>query len=227
MEYTDIEFVARLLAIPLALVLDPFAVLLVLGLALRMGWINDPILTRPELAGFASPAFITITGVLYVLHALADKIPPIGHLFDAIGIVAKPLAGAFVGLFLANKLDHGTTIHWIAMAVVLFGGIPAAASLQLARTKVRLAASAGSVGTLHPIASTAENFVALPVSALAVLRPELALALIALIVVPLLWIALRVIRAMARRAKRIGRGVKSTTLKALRPQPMERTTSFP
>lgn len=202
MELTDLAFAARLIAIPLALTLDPFAPLLVLGVGLRMGWIQDPLLTRPEFAGFADPIFIAIVGALYLIHALADKLPPFGHLFDAIGLFAKPLAGVVIGLWMTNMLDHGSTLHWVAIAVVMFGGLPAALGLQAARTKVRLAASAGSAGLLHPVASTIESAFALPVAYLAVAYPGLALLVIAVVVVPGMWIALYFFRAMIRQARR-------------------------
>jgi len=214
MEMTDVQFVARLLAIPLALVIDPIAPILVFGIALRMGWITDPVLTGPAFAGFADPVFIAVVGVLYVVHTLADKVPLFAHLFDGIGLVAKPLAGAVVGFWMTNQLDPNSTLHWVSMAVVLFGGIPAAASLQLARAKVRLATSAGSGGLLHPVVSTAESVVAVPIAAAAVVRPELALLMIALIVLPALWLGLRLIRAALGIARQAAGGVKGAITKS-------------
>jgi len=225
MEMTDVEFVARLLAIPLAMVLDPIAPILVFGMALRMGWITDPVLTSPAFAGFADPMFIAVAGVLYVIHTLADKVPVFAHLFDGIGLLAKPLAGAVVGLWLSSKLNSESTLHWVSMAVVLFGGIPAAAGLQFARSKVRLATSAGSGGFLHPAVSTVENVVAVPVATLAVLRPELALAMVALVVLPALWLMQRLIRAAIRTAGKAAGRVKGTISRSAAGQP--KTGSFP
>lgn len=211
MEPNSLEFVARLLVLPLAMTIDPFATLLVFGICLRAGWIIDPILTRPEFSGFASPEFLTVAGVLYVAHAAADKIPPIGHLFDGLGLILKPLAAAMVGLWLANKLAPESALHWYAMAVVVLGGIPAVAGLQLARTKIRFAASASSFGTLHPVASTAENLVALPIAFLSVLRPELALLFMAVIGVPLLWLLLKAVSLLGRGVKRVRSGLARRT----------------
>ena len=209
MELTDVAFAARRVAIPLALTLDPFAPLLVLGVGLRMGWINDPILTRPEFAGFAEPGFLMIVGTLYLIHVMADKAPAFGHLFDVIGLFAKPLAGVMIGLWMTNKLDHASTLHWTAIAIVIFGGLPAALGLQATRTKVRLAASAGSAGLLHPVASAIENVVALPVAFLAIVHPGLALLVVAVVVVPGMWIALRIFRALVGRARRATEKVKT------------------
>lgn len=227
MELTDLAFAARLVAIPLALTLDPFAPILVLGVGLRMGWINDPILTRPEFAGFADPTFIAIVGALYLFHVLADKLPPFGHLFDAIGLFAKPLAGVVIGLWMTNKLDQGSTLHWLSIAVVMFGGLPAALGLQATRTKVRLAASAGSAGLLHPVASTVENVVALPVSFLAIVHPGIALLVIAVVVVPGMWIALRVFRALFGKARRATEKVKVFYQSRSRASMPDHTKRFP
>lgn len=209
MEMTDIEFVARLLAIPLVMVIDPFAPLLVLGIALNLGLVSDPVLNSAAFAGFGHPAFIAVTGALYVSHVLADKVPLFAHTFDAIGLIVKPLAGALVGFWMANKIDPQTTLHWVSIAVVVLGGIPASAGLQFARAKVRVATSAASVGVLHPAVSTIENFVAIPLAALAITQPMIALFVIAILVVPMLWLALRLIRGTIRHVRHAGGRMKS------------------
>lgn len=203
MDVNNLEFVARLLALPLALTIDPFAPLLVFGICLRQGWITDPILTGPEFSGFASPEFIAITAVLYVAHVLADKVPVFAHLFDGVGIILKPLAGAFIGLWLTNKIPTDSAVHWYAMAVVLFGGVPAAVSFQLARTKIRLAASAASFGTLHPFLSAAENVVAIPIAMLAVLRPEIAVLIMVAIGIPMMWLLFKLLKLMGKGIRHI------------------------
>jgi hypothetical protein len=100
----DLHLLAQLLALPLAMTIDPFAPFLIFGVCLRLGWITDPHLTRPEFAGFGSPVFLAAAGCLYVLHALADKFPPIGHFFDLVGSILKPLAAAAIGLWLSNRI---------------------------------------------------------------------------------------------------------------------------
>lgn len=172
---------------------------------------NRPVAPSIAIASplIADPLFLSIVGGLYVIHALADKLPPFGHLFDAIGIVAKPLAGVIIGLWMANKLEHGSTLHWVAIAIVMFGGLPAALGLQATRTKVRLAVSAGSAGLLHPVASTIETAFALPVEYLAVVYPGLALLVIAVVVVPGMWLALHLFRALVRQASRATKRVKT------------------
>ncbi len=219
MEMTDVQFVAMLLAVPLAVTIDPFAPLLAFSVALRAGWISDPRFTGPEFAGFAQPEFLAVVGFLYVLHAMADKVPPIAHLFDAIGVVAKPLAGAIIGLWLSNKLDPHSALHWYAMAVVILGGVPSAAALQLMRTKVRLGASVGTLGGLHPIVSGIENVVALPLAFLTVIRPELALLIMVLVIVPAIWVCLLIIRQIIRLGVRAGRHVVNAGRAIARPRP--------
>jgi hypothetical protein len=203
MDTSDLELLARLLAVPLAMTIDPFAPLLVFGICLRVGLITDPGLLRPELAGFADPVFLTVVGALYVLHVLSDKLPPVAHAYDAIGVVAKPIAGAFVGLWMAGELAPGSALHWTAVALVVCGVLPMVLALQVARAKVRLAASAMSLGAIHPVVSTTESFVALPIAALSILRPEIALLLIALVVVPALCLAWLLIKLALRASRRI------------------------
>ena len=99
MDANGAAFVAMLFSMPVAFVIDPFAPPLVFGLCLRAHLIHDPVLLGPAFAGFGSPEFILVAAVLYVGHALADKVPPIAHLMDVLSLAVKPLAVTLVAAF--------------------------------------------------------------------------------------------------------------------------------
>jgi hypothetical protein len=214
MDANSTAFVAMLFSMPIAFVIDPFAPPLVFGLCLRAHLIHDPVFLGPAFAGFASPEFILIAAALYAAHAVADKVPPIAHLMDLLGLAVKPIAVAFLGFFVANRIDTGNSLHWVTLAAVLAGGVPAAAALQMLRTKVRLAASVATLGTALPVISGVENVAGLALASLAFLRPELALALIVIVGLPLAWLAWKVTRAAARGAARLYRAGKSAFVKS-------------
>jgi hypothetical protein len=209
MDADGAAFVAMLLSMPVAFVIDPLAPPLVFGLCLRARLIHDPVLLGPAFAGFASPEFIAIVAVLYAGHALADKVPPIAHLMDVLSLAVKPLAVAFVGLWVTSKVDSQSALHWLALAVVFTGGVPAAAALQILRTKVRLAASVTTFGTAHPMISGVENLVGLALACMALLRPELALVLILIVGAPIVWLAWKLTRAAVRGATHFVRAGRS------------------
>ena len=214
MDANSAAFVAMLFSMPVAFVIDPFAPPLVFGLCLRAHLIHDPVLLSPAFAGFSSPEFILVSAVLYAGHAMADKVPPIAHLMDILGLAVKPVAVAFIGLFVAAKIDPSSSLHWLTLAAVLAGGVPAAAALQVLRTKVRLAASATTFGAALPVISGVENVAGLTLASLALLRPELALALILIVGLPLAWLAWKLTRAAARGAVWLFRAGKSAFVRS-------------
>jgi hypothetical protein len=216
MDANSAAFAAMLFSMPVAFVVDPLAPPLVFGLCLRAHLVHDPVLLGPAFVGFASPEFILIAAVLYAGHALADKVPPIAHLMDIIGLAVKPIAVALIGFFVAAKIDAGSALHWITLAAVLAGGVPATAALQALRTKVRLAASVGTLGAALPVISGVENVAGLTLASLAFLRPELALALIVIIGLPLVWLAWKLTRAAARGAVRLYQVGKSAFARSSR-----------
>ena len=175
MEISAVEYIVRLLGLPIAFALDPFAPVLVFGLALRAGLINDPYLLQPALAGFAGDGFLTLTLVLYVAHVVGDKIPPIAHTLDVIYLVLKPLAAAFVGFWMVSAVDSDGSLHVVALAVAVLGSITLTTGVHATRSTLRLAASAKSLGLLVPLISTIENFAAAVFAGLVIIRPELAL----------------------------------------------------
>jgi hypothetical protein len=193
---SDIDFVARLLVLPVAVVIDPVAPLVVLGWSLRFGLIRDPYLSGPAFAGFATDTFLTIVTLLYVTHVLAEKIILLSHALDILSLGLKPLAVAFLGLAYAHRLDSGSTLHWVCLATVIAGGVPAAFGLQLLRTKLRLGASVVTFGIAHPLISTAETGAGLLLAVLAIFQPLAALLLVVAVGVPVIWLSVLAVKAL-------------------------------
>src|SRR5512145_855688 len=87
---------------------NAYATLLVFGLMSR--W--KPGLFDRDLSEFFSstPVLITV-GVLYVIEFLADKIPAVDHVWDAVHTFVRPVAGALVGwAATANEMPKGVVI---------------------------------------------------------------------------------------------------------------------
>lgn len=213
---SDADFICRLLVLPPLFVLDPFAPVVVFAWALRLGWVQDEYLLQPAFAGFASDGFLMIATTVYVVHVLADKVPVIGHALDAIGIALKPLALAFAGFWLANRLDPHSTLHWAALAIILLGGVPATMSLQTLRTKVRLGASVGTLGIVHPAISTMENFGGVILAYLAVMHPAAAVLLVLVVGIPIVWLSIIVVRAAGKILVGGARAIKSAVVNSPR-----------
>jgi Domain of unknown function (DUF4126) len=206
----DTDLIARLFLLPVALTVDPFALVLVFGSCLHLGWISDPVLAGPAFAGFGNPVFLFVAAVLYVLHTLADKIPPVGHLFDGLGVLVKPIAAALIGFWLAHKLSAESSLPWYALSVVVLGGVPATYALQITKTKTRAGLSAATLGFLHPVVSGFETIAGLILSLAFVLHPLAGLLLAIAVLLPIGWLIL-VIGKVLRRGLRKIRGQLSAS----------------
>ena len=203
MEISSLTYVARLFGVSFAVGLDPLAPVLVFGVARRLGAISDPYLMSSQFDAFASDGFLLVVGVLYLLHALADKVPFAAHALDAIHVLVKPLAVTLIAFAMANTLDNSSTLHVVTLAIIIVGSVAITTAVHLARSAVRLTASVASFGFLHPFISTAENIFGIVLSTLVILHPEVALLLLAVLAVPFFLLVRRVIRwRRSRRASR-------------------------
>lgn len=75
--------------------LNLYATVLMTGLAVRMGWAQLP----PGLEGLSAlghPAVLTIAGLLYLVEFLADKIPAVDHVWDAVHTFVRPLGAVLI-----------------------------------------------------------------------------------------------------------------------------------
>jgi hypothetical protein len=78
--------------------LNLYAVTLVLGVAGRLGWTDIPdVLTRTDV--------LVVAGGLYLLEFVADKVPYLDNLWDAVNTVIRPLGGAALGLVIAGESE--------------------------------------------------------------------------------------------------------------------------
>lgn len=167
---------ARVLAIPAALALDPFALPLIAALAVKLGLLHDPLLAAPPFDLLQRWDVILILGGLYVLHVAADKIPPVGHLFDGLGLVLKPAICALAVFYAARGLEGPAGAPAaVSYGLAAFGGL-AGFVIQGMRAKVRTAASLTTGGAAHPFVSAGENVWAAIFAGLVLWAPMIAVA---------------------------------------------------
>ena len=84
----------RTLGFSFAAGINLYATVAILGLASRYAWVDLP----PEYQTFNNPWVIGIALVLYALEFVADKIPWLDSLWDAVHTVIRPLGGAFIAV---------------------------------------------------------------------------------------------------------------------------------
>ena len=154
---------------------NAYATLLVFGLLSR--W--RPTLFDGDLATFFSSTPVLIAlGVLYVIEFIADKVPAVDHVWDAIHTFVRPAAGALIGwAATSNQLPQGAVV----LATVMAGG--AALSTHAAKASVRLASTTTTAGSVNPILSLVEDVFAIGTSFIAVFLPWLVAVVVVVLVV--------------------------------------------
>jgi hypothetical protein len=138
--------------------------------------------------------------VLLVIEVVADKIPALDSVNDAIQTFIRPTAGGIVfGSGTAAQTSAVTdpgafaqSGQWIPVVI----GVVVALLVSLTKSAVRPAANVATAGMAAPVLSTAEDATSLSLVFVAILIPVLVLVA----VVALVWAAVALLRRRRRTA---------------------------
>lgn len=127
-----------------------------------------------------------ILAVLLVVEIVADKIPALDSINDAIQTFVRPTSGGIVFGSGAGAQTHAVTDpgafaqsgQWIPIAV----GVVIALVVSLTKSAVRPAANVATAGVAAPVLSTIEDGVSVALVFLAILVPVLVLVVFVLLV---------------------------------------------
>jgi hypothetical protein len=165
---------SSLLGIGLASGLNIYAVVLTVGLAQRLGWLQS----LPEgLAVFANTWVLAAAGVMYLAEFVADKVPGFTPFWDGIHTFIRPVGAALVAFGAFGNLDP--VMRTIAMLVA--GSL--ALSSHATKMGTRLAAHSVPDPVTHSAISIAEDFSVVGILLLAYSYPWIALPLLLAMVV--------------------------------------------
>ncbi|GAA3623864.1 hypothetical protein GCM10022200_02630 [Microbacterium awajiense] len=179
--------------------LNAWMPLLVLGLADRL----VPAIELPAAwAWLSSDVALWIIGALLVIEIVADKVPVVDTVNDAVQTVIRPASGgiafgAGAGAETMRVEDPAALFadgSWVPVAV----GVGIALAVHIAKALFRPAANAATAGVAAPIVSTVEDAASLILSVLALVVPILAVLLIIAGVVTVVVLVRRRRRARAR-----------------------------
>jgi hypothetical protein len=119
-----------------------------------------------------SNAALIVLGVLLVIEVLADKVPAIDSVNDAIQTFIRPASGAILFAGAATGVDS----EW-PQALALILGLVTAAGVHATKAAARPVINVTTAGAGGPVVSTVEDGVSAGLSLAALLAPLLALAL--------------------------------------------------
>ncbi|MDQ7007160.1 MAG: DUF4126 domain-containing protein [Acidobacteriota bacterium] len=180
--------------------LPPF----VLGLAVRLGATDlifgGAFTLHPSFGWLSSTPALVVFGAAVVFETLADKVPVIDHLLDAVETAVRPLAGLLVVAASLRELDPLPA----AVVGLLLGGT-VAGGIHLGKSKIRVLSTLGTGGLASPLISFFEDVAALVGSLLAVLASVVAVALIVFGVGLTIYLLRRFYRRVGRLQRDLGR----------------------
>lgn len=146
--------------------------LFAVALAERFGWLH---LDEPyDMLG--SGWAIALIAVLLAVEVVADKVPAVDHVNDAVQTFVRPAAG---GLLAVAAAGQGTT----SSVALLVAGILIAGGVHAVKATARPAINVSTAGIGAPVVSTIEDIGAFVVTVMALLVPVLALVVIVAVVV--------------------------------------------
>ncbi len=187
---TNVDLMPLVLTSGWASGINSYAVVVSMGLLGRFAGLD----AVPE--SVQSTDVLLIAGVMFVVEFVADKIPYVDSMWDAISTVVRPTIGAMMGFLLAG--DAGSANQaWYAAA----GGGTALAS-HLVKAGIRLAVNASPEPVTNVTLSLGEDLAVAGVVTLALTHPWLALTIASflfLVGAVLVLVLLRLVRRGWRR----------------------------
>jgi hypothetical protein len=166
-----------------------YATIAILGLAARFDWVALP----KQFEIFDNPWVIGIALGCYVIEFVADKVPWVDTVWDAVHTVVRPLGGAFVAVTTLGDASPGAQ----AAVALLGGGIAAATHVTKASTRV--VANTSPEPLSNWALSLGEDLLVVGLGALALAFPVLALVVAVTLLAVIGYCSVAIVRALRRR----------------------------
>lgn len=165
--------------------LNLYLVTFLLGLAGRLDWLDAPsVLQRTDV--------MVVAGVLYAVEFLADKVPYLDNIWDAVHTFVRPLGAAALGYVIAGE---GSSVGAAAGAIIS-GAL--ALSAHSAKATTRAAVNTSPEPFSNIFLSLAEDGVAAGLVALAIANPTITLIVVLILTVGAVWLTVSLFGAVRR-----------------------------
>ncbi len=179
----------RTLGFSFAAGINLYATVAILGLASRYGWVQLP----GQFRVFDNDIVIGVALTLYVVEFIADKIPWIDSLWDAVHTVIRPVGGALIAVTTLGEASP--TMEGL---VALLGGTLAAGS-HFTKAGTRAVANTSPEPFSNWILSITEDLFVVGLGFIALKYPTIAALVVMVAVVLMITFAAWIIRAVKRR----------------------------
>ena len=188
-----IETLSLVLGAGFASGLNLYATVATLGLLERFGVVHLP----PQLQVLAHPLVLTIAGVLYVMEFLADKVPYVDSVWQAVHTFVRPPAAAL----LAFGATAAAPEPWRWGAALLAGGI--ALTSHGTKASARAAANLSPEPLSNWALSFGEDVLVVWVVWFATAHPALAIIVVAVLFVVSLFLLYHLFHFLRRTLRKL------------------------
>ena len=138
---------------------------------------------------------IAIVAVLLVVEIVADKVPALDSVNDAVQTFIRPTAGGIVfgsgtaaqTAAVSDPAEFARTGQWVPVVI----GVVTALAVHLTKSAVRPAANVATAGVAAPVLSTIEDFTSVGLTFIAILIPALVLIVLIALVGAAVWLLRR------------------------------------
>jgi hypothetical protein len=165
--------------------LNLYLVTFLLGLGGRLDWLEVPaVLQRTDVMVFA--------GILYAVEFLADKVPYLDNLWDAVHTIVRPVGAAAIGYVIAGDSSSVAS----AVGAVLSGSL--ALTAHSAKATTRAAVNTSPEPFSNVFLSVAEDGLVAGLIALAIANPVITLVVVLLLTVGAVWLTIMLFGVIRR-----------------------------
>ncbi len=184
------DLISGILGLSFAAGLNTYATVLALGVLQRFGVVHLP----HSLEVVASTPVIAAAASLFIIEFVADKIPFVDSVWDAIHTVIRPAAGALLAYGVAGSVDP----QWQAVAALAGGGI--ALTSHTAKASTRAAVNVSPEPFSNWALSIVEDVLSFSLVWLTTSHPWFAAAVVLLLIAAALYIIWK-LSGFARRVR--------------------------
>jgi len=165
--------------------LNLYLVTFLLGLGGRLDWLEVPtVLQRTDV--------MIVAGILYAVEFLADKVPYLDNIWDAVHTIVRPVGAAALGYVIAGDSSSVAA----ALGAVLSGSL--ALSAHSAKATTRAAVNTSPEPFSNIFLSVAEDGLVAGLIALAIANPAIALIVVIALTVGAIWLTVMLFGVIRR-----------------------------
>jgi hypothetical protein len=183
---------SRIVPFAFASGINLYATVAVVGLCSRFNLITLP----DQFRAFDNPIVIGIAVTMYLVEFVADKIPWLDSVWDAVHTVIRPIGGALVAVSALGRASPA-----LQTVAALVGG-SVAMTTHLTKAGTRVAANTSPEPFSNWILSLGEDLFVVGLTYVALQHPYIATAVALLLLAVIVVFAAAIVRAVKRRFRR-------------------------